>query len=613
MATADDTASKFKTKLSAAEIFASRKSVAMLALGASAGLPIMLVYQVLSAWLREADVSRSAIGFFVWVGFAYSLKFLWAPLIDRTRIPGFSDWLGNRRGWTLFAILGTALAMWSMSVQDPSTDLAGVAVAAVLIAFASATLDICVDAWRVDSGLNAEQASLSAIYQLGYRFGMIAAVSGGLFLADIGGFGLTYLVLGVLAAVGASTPLWAPQTATEAKSERDNRGKQRNISGMLLGVSIIIALIIGGWTGLGIFGLGLIAYARLKTEQNFVSEASPYKVGNTQSTVVHVFKGLATLALVSAFIYIGMMEKIDDGPAIVGFLRDRGTELIGVFTWILSPLSESAQKRLGSGFLLFILSLPFLGSLWFLTLGRASLGRSTTYNIPIIGDLADVVRRLGWMALMVFAIVATYRISDTTMGVMAMPLYIDLGYDKSVIGGVKGAFGISILIVGAFAGGWWATRYGLAHSMIAGAILTVLTNLAFAWLATVETPRAIYLFVTIGADNIAAGFAGSVFIAFMSVVTNKQFSASQYALFSSLFAFYGKSLAGFSGVLADEIGYQSFFTVTALFGLPALLFVIYTKVTGFTDNITESAERGDRAVNLPSPVKAESPTEQVFD
>ena len=534
MATATaDTTSRRPTLRDA---FASRKSAAMLFLGASAGLPIMLVYQVLSIWLRESDISRSTIGFLVWVGFAYSLRFVWAPLVDRTRIPGFSDLLGNRRGWTLFAILGTALAMWGMSVQDPTQDLAGVVVAAVLIAFASATLDICVDAWRVDSGLNAEQASLSAIYQLGYRFGMIAAVSGGLWVAEVTSFGTAYLVLGILAAAGASTPLWAPQTATELAAE--------------------------------------------------AHRAKP-------NPLIAIIKGLATLGAVAAFIWFGMQEG--------GYLRIVGAAIGDGFGWLLSPLSGETRRTLGVGFLILILSLPFLGTLWFLTLGRPSLSSQATYAVPILGDLADVVRRLGWMALMVFAIVATYRISDTTMGVMAGPLYVDLGYTKDVIGVVKGLFGITILIVGAFLGGWWANRYGLARAMIAGAVLTILTNLAFAWLATVETPRAAYLFVTIGADNVAAGFAGSVFIAFMSVVTNKRFSASQYALFSSLFAFYGKTLAGFSGVLADAIGYQWFFTVTALFGVPALLFVLYTWLSGFTDNITESAERGDKDIRIAPP------------
>ena len=220
------------------KIVKSRKMAAMLALGFSAGLPIMLVYTTLSAWLREAEVSRTEIGFFIWVGFAYSLKFLWAPLVDRIRVPGFSAWLGNRRGWTLFATLGTALAMFAMSQQDPVKDLQSVAVCAVLIAFASATLDICVDAWRVDNASNAEQAMVSAIYQLGYRFGMIAAVTGGLFLADIGGFGLTYILLGALAVVGASTPLWAPDVSAP---------KTRRINPVVgLGLGLITLLIIGG-------------------------------------------------------------------------------------------------------------------------------------------------------------------------------------------------------------------------------------------------------------------------------------------------------------------------------------------------------------------------------
>lgn len=488
----------------------SPRNAAMLFLGASAGLPIMLVYQVLSIWMREADVSRSTIGFFVWVGFAYSLKFLWAPLVDRFRIPGFAAWLGNRRGWTLFATLGTALAMFAMSQQDPSTDLQAVAVCAVLIAFSSATLDICVDAWRVDNASNSEQAIVSAIYQLGYRFGMIAAVTGGLFLADIGGFGLTYFVLGGLAVVGASTSLWAPDVSKPEKSE----------------INPVIALVLG----------------------------------------------LITLGLVAGLIWMGLAEG--------GWLRI----VIGA---IGSVLSTVPAEILGGAFTL-ILCMPFLLAGWFISpIGRGQLESNAIYAVPILGDFADIVRRTGAWSLLILAMVVTYRISDTTMGVMAGPLYIDLGYDKSTIGGVKGAFGITILIVGAFWGGLMAMRQGLARVMIVGAVLTVLTNLAFAWLAQVETPRAIYLFVTIGADNIAAGFAGSVFIAFMSVMTNKKMSATQYALLSSLFAFYGKSLAGFSGKLADFVGYETFFVITALFGVPALLLSIWAARSKFTDGIDD--------------------------
>lgn len=494
------------------QIMRSPRNLAMLFLGASAGLPIMLVYQVLSIWMREADVSRSTIGFFVWVGFAYSLKFLWAPLVDRVRIPGFSNWLGNRRGWTLFAILGTALAMWGMSLQDPAVDLAGVAVCAVLIAFASATLDICVDAWRVDNASNADQAMVSAVYQLGYRFGMIAAVTGGLFIADLGGFQMTYLVLGGLAVLGGSTPLWVPDISAATRHA----------------VNPIIALALG----------------------------------------------LGTLVAIAALLWLGLMEG--------GWLRT-------VIGWIGSVLSVF-PKRLAGGLFIFVLASPFLIALWFISRpGRTQLTVGAVYAVPILGDFADLVRRTGVMALVVLAIIVTYRISDTTMGVMAGPLYIDLGYDKSVIGTVKGAFGISILIFGAFLGGLSAMRYGMGRSMVIGAVLTILTNLAFAWLAQVETPRAAYLFVTIGADNIAAGFAGSIFIAFMSILANKAMSATQYALYSSLFAFFGKSLAGFSGLLADAVEYQNFFVITAIFGVPALLLSIWIWVSGFIDGIDEDS------------------------
>jgi len=506
------------------EIFASKKMVAMLALGASAGLPILLVYTVLSAWLREAGVSRSAIGFFVVVGFAYSLKFLWAPLVDRIQIPGFCALLGKRRGWILFSILGTGLSMLALGFQDPAKDLANVAVCASLIALSSATLDICVDAWRVDSANNEEQAAMSAVYLLGYRFGMIAAVSGGLLLADIGGFKLTYAGLAMLATIGASTPLWVG----EPDWVRD------------------------GFT-------------------------PPKRTIITQ--ILMLCMGIVTLAIIASFLYFGMRES--------GYLRSFGFLLQDIYGAVLSGVSPDGRKLLGASFLIFVFLLPFLGTLYFLTIGRKQLASDKIYAVPIIGDFADIVRRTGWMAFMVFAIVATYRISDTTMGVMAMPLYIDLGYSKSVIGGVKGAFGITMLIVGAFAGGWSATKHGMARAMIIGAILTIITNLVFAWLATIETPKTVYLFATIGADNIAAGFAGSVFIAFMSILTNKKFSASQYALFSSLFAFYGKSMAAFSGVLADKIDYVWFFVVTSLFGVPALIFVLFTWLTGFTESIDE--------------------------
>ena len=459
------------------EIFASRKMAAMLALGFSAGLPIMLVYTTLSAWLTEAGVSRSTVGFFIWASFAYSLKFLWAPLVDRIRIPILADKISNRLAWTFLAILGVTGALIAMGFQDPTENLRNVAICAVMIGFFSATLDICVDAWRIDASEDKEQAMMAAVYQLGYRFGMIIAISGVLWVAEISSWPVAYWTVAGIAFLGAITPFWASRPVeTKSKPVSDIKWSR------FLFIIPIIAL-------------------------------------------------------------------------VVGFKKYGG---VGDLFYII----------------LFILSLPYLFAAGLLTLGRETLKGQAIYDIPIVGDFADIIRRFGWLSLLLLLIVMTYRFSDYTMGVMAMPLYIDLGYSKGTIGLVKGAFGVTMLLIGSFAGGWSAVKYGLPKTLIVGAILTIVTNMAFAWLAQVEAPLAQYLFVTIGADNLAAGFAGTAIIAFMSLLVNKEFTATQYALFSSIVAFSGKSIAGFSGVLADMIDYQNFFIVTALFGIPPLLAVI---------------------------------------
>jgi len=457
------------------EIFASRKMAAMLALGFSAGLPIMLVYTTLSAWLREVGVDRATIGFFIWASFAYSLKFLWAPLTDRIRIPILANKIGNRLAWTFLAILGVTGAMIAMGFQDPAENLRNVAICAVMIGFFSATLDICVDAWRIDAAEDKEQAMMAAVYQLGYRFGMIIAISGVLWVADISSWPIAYWTVAGIAFLGSITPFWA---------SRPVESKSQSVSDVKWSRFLFIIPII---------------------------------------TVVLVFKQYGG---VSDLFYI----------------------------------------------ILFILSLPYLFALVLLTFGRETLQGQAIYDVPIIGDFADIIRRFGWLSLLLLLIVMTYRFSDYTMGVMAMPLYIDLGYSKATIGLVKGAYGSIMLLIGSFAGGWSAVQYGLPKTL--GAILTVVTNLAFAWLAQVEAPLSQYLFVTIGADNLAAGYAGTAIIAFMSLLVNKDFTATQYALFSSIVAFSGKSIAGFSGVLADMLEYQNFFVVTALFGIPPLLAVI---------------------------------------
>jgi len=300
------------------------------------------------------------------------------------------------------------------------------------------------------------------------------------------------------------------------------------------------------------------------------TQISGYK---TQEIGGFILKGLTVLITVGAFLYFGLQEN--------GFLRLLAKGVSSMF----APIGAKTPVYSGAFILAFILSLPFLLTIFFMSIGREAVKQGRWQAVPIIGDFAELTSRLGWMTLLVLAVVVTYRISDTTMGVMTLPLYIDLGYSKDVIGLVKGFFGITIFLIGAILAGQSVSRFGMSKTLIIGAILTILTNLAFTWLAQVKVPHSAYLFITIGADNIAGGFAGTVFIAFMSIMTNVKYSATQYALFSSMFAFYGKSIAGFSGVLADKVGYEVFFIITAFFGIPALLLVLYAAHSGFTASL----------------------------
>jgi PAT family beta-lactamase induction signal transducer AmpG len=172
----------------------------------------------------------------------------------------------------------------------------------------------------------------------------------------------------------------------------------------------------------------------------------------------------------------------------------------------------------------------------------------------------------------VLALIGVYRISDVVMGIMANPFYVDMGYTKDEVAAVTKVYGVLMTLLGAFVGGVLSLRVGVMRVLLLGAVLSAGSNLLFAWLATHgHDVRA--LMVVISADNLSSGIASAAFIAYLSGLTNVQYSATQYALFSSLMLLAPKWLAGFSGVFVDAFGYSSFFIGTALLGLPVLLLV----------------------------------------
>ena len=168
--------------------FIHPRVVALLFLGFSAGIPLLLIFSSLSLWLREAGVERATVTYFSWAALGFSFKFVWAPLVDQIPIPLLTRWLGRRRGWILLgqlAIMISIILMASVDPQSGPSSLSLMAVAAVMLGFSAATQDIAIDAYRIESAEPDLQALMSATYIAGYRIGMLVSVDSCLIIAFI--------------------------------------------------------------------------------------------------------------------------------------------------------------------------------------------------------------------------------------------------------------------------------------------------------------------------------------------------------------------------------------------------------------------------------------------
>ncbi|HUV21822.1 MAG TPA: MFS transporter [Gammaproteobacteria bacterium] len=236
-------------------LFCHRRVVTMLFLGFSAGIPLLLIFSSLSLWLREAGAERAAVTYFSWAALGYSFKFVWAPLVDQLPLPGLTRMLGRRRAWILVAQLAIILSILAMAAIDPASgdsSLGWMALAAVLLGFSSATQDIVIDAYRIESAQVELQAMMSATYIAGYRIGMLTAGAGSLFLADWFGTSIaaysyqawqwTYWAMAVAMLVGVATTLCIdePHKAEVRDSLVGNRDYARFMLMFALSISAFV-------------------------------------------------------------------------------------------------------------------------------------------------------------------------------------------------------------------------------------------------------------------------------------------------------------------------------------------------------------------------------------
>lgn len=394
-------------------------------LGFSAGLPFPLVYSTLTGWLEEAGIQRSTISTFAWLGFAYSFKFLWSPLVDTLSLPLLTRWLGRRRAWLFASQIGIGLSLFYLSDIDPARALTAFTFAAIAVALLSATQDIALDAYRIEIAETEMQGVLAAAYQYGYRVAIAVGTAGAFFIAEFGSWAISYKAMAACMAVGVITTLLCSEPEGTIRRLRD---------------------------------LG-------------------------------------------------------------------GTPLERAGKWI---------------------------------------------SIAVVGPFRDFFLRYGSWALTLFAFIAFFRMSDYVLGILASPFYLDIGFSKAEIASVAKFYGLWISLIGTAVGAAAILKFGVPRCIIAATVLIASTNLFFAAM-TLVGPKLAMLAVTISADNFAMGFAGTVFIAYLSSLTNVSFTATQYALFSSASTFIGKLTAGYSGNVQEAIGWFGFFLYAAALGIPAII------------------------------------------
>ena len=409
--------------------YLQEKVLVIFFLGFSSGLPFPLVYSTLSAWLEEAGIERSTISTFAWLGFAYSLKFVWAPIVDSFRLPILTGLLGRRRAWMLLAQFSIGGALLVLAGVDPAQNIEAFALVAFAVAFASATQDIVIDAYRIESADDRMQGVLAAAYQYGYRISLLISMAGALYLAEFATWSLTYTAMAGCMVIGVATTLWCREPTNGDR-------------------------------------------------------ARPY-TGN---------------------------------------------------------------------------SLPENVAAWF--------------KHAVADPFGDFYRRFGQFLFVILIFVSLYRISDYVLGILANPFYLDIGYSKSQIATIAKVYGAWVTIFGVGAGGWAVVRFGVARCLVIATTLIASTNLFFA-VNTLVGPENWMLAVTISADNIAQGFGGTVLIAYLSSLTNREFTATQYALLSSFMALFPKFMAGYSGNVQESIGWLGFFLYAAALGVPAILLAVY--------------------------------------
>ncbi|MGN5373422.1 permease [Sphingomonas hankookensis] len=429
-------------------------------LGFAAGLPFYMFSTVLVLRLQAHGVALTVLGFFAWVQLLPTLKFVWAPLLDRYDVPGFSRFWGKRRGWIMLAQLGIVTAMVAMAWTSDDASLPLTALFAVLLAFWTTTLEVAADAWRIELfPTQDQQGPIVAANLWGYRTAMVAAGSGALLLADTGGWAVAYLLIAVAA---------------------------------FLPFPILVAMKPEGGAGGG----------------RMVALAAGVAGGAVILAIACAVTAIVGYALLSIAAGIG----IDAGS--------------NVTPWVLG-----------------LCMVPFLAMAAALPWIRRAPPTAPIRTSTAIGPYVDFFWRYGYGAILLMVFVSLYRMGDVLALNLSKPMIKELGYSLSQIGRADGVVALAASMVGVGLGGWMVTRRPMAWALAVGAVVAGIGNFGFVWLAHRQVNEAM-LYVATGLDQFGNGFAGAVFVVYLSLLVNPRYPGAQYAFLTGFAFLLPRMLAG---------------------------------------------------------------------
>ena len=531
--------------LAAVKPYIQRAPLAAFFLGISSGLPFTLLAATLTQRLSEGGIERKTISAFALVLLIYSIKWAWAPIVDRIKLP-FASTFGQRRTWLVLCAVATMGGIVLLANANPADGVQKVLLSALVLGFAGATYDIVIDAYRIEL-LDRQQLGVgSGMSQYGWRIGAFLAGTIALWGAATVDWRFGYIACAPLALSAVIVSFFAGEPTQTKAREWPQRADEKSYLKFVIAVPLILA---AAW--------GL---------DNLLASNILFRIA-----------------------IFGLIYPVFD--LTVRRLHDLG--MSGFFALLL--IVPSVMTFTGSLIIFAVACAPALVLIAYLAFKPGHIGTNTYGESPaslekrnVMGPMVEFFRREG--AWLIFIFVLVHKIGDTMANLMVRDLFVTMGFSKEEILFADVWVGFFALMVGIFVGGIIYARFGMKKAVLVSLFLMGISNLSFAVLASMDRSVPMMAF-TMGFESFSSGVGGVAIVAFLSAVCNLQFTATQFAMLSAAAAILGRFLTGsLAGRLIDGMGYPNFYIMTTVAAVPGILLFWILSRRGLVDKALANAQ-----------------------